>query len=489
MSEADQDFYELQDNGFEPEEAPVDHSGAYSADDPVLLYLREIGDIEILKAEDEFRLAVLIQAGKGADRLLEADPEEAGKLNYADFSELWNRYLSLLADFNKANNEAVPAADLLSLLKDAETISPKETEGEPFLLYTCMNPDNRDRKPEKEFDKKWKKVYQPLFDAFIDLCLMPPELIDTIREQLSAGTGSIPEISALPPETLSAELTGKRLREIQAQAGTASQIFIRANLKLVFSVAKRYQGRGASFSDLIQEGNLGLLHAVQKYDPKLGFRFSTYSTWWIRQAITRSLAEQSRLIRIPAHTFETVMKLQRIKSELEQRYERTPTMEELAIEGGILEPDDLAALKRCREKGEEPGPYLSEKIREAGNKVRELLRTIEDPISLETPDHEDGEDSPQDSLPKDDSALQPSDETEKMMLREKIEEAMSHQLNERERRVLEYRYGLVDGNELTLEEVAKVFGLTKERIRQIEAKALRKLRHPGSSRQLKDYFS
>ncbi len=488
MSESDQDFYEIQDNGFEPEDAPVDHSEAYSADDPVLLYLREIGDIEILKAEDEFRLAVLIQAGKAADRLLEADPEEAGALNYTDCAELWKRYLTLLADFSKDGPCPVPAADLRVLLTDAKEITPKETREEPFLLYTCMNPFG-EQKLQKETDKQWKTVYQPLFDAFIDLCLMPAELIDTILALPGRDEGTLPDISALPADLFSAGLTGKRLREIQAHAGTASQIFIRANLKLVFSVAKRYQGRGASFSDLIQEGNLGLLHAVQKYDPKLGFRFSTYSTWWIRQAITRSLAEQSRLIRIPAHTFETVMKLQRIKSELEQRLERTPTMEELAVEGGMLEPDDAAALKRCREKGEEPGPYLNERVREAGNKVRDLLRTIEDPISLETPDNEDGEDSSQDSLPKDDSALQPSDETEKMMLREKIEEAMSHQLNERERRVLEYRYGLIDGNEMTLEEVARVFGLTKERIRQIEAKALRKLRHPGSSRQLKDYFS
>ena len=180
MSEADQDFYDIQDNGFEPEEMPVDH-GAYSADDPVLLYLREIGDIEILTAEDEFRLAVLIQAGKAADRLLEADPDEAGALNYTDFTELWNRYLALLAEYNKGNPEPVSAADLLCLLEEAEAISPKESEGAPFLLYTFMNPAGLDQKQQKELDKTWKKVYQPLFDSFIDLCLMPPELIDSLE--------------------------------------------------------------------------------------------------------------------------------------------------------------------------------------------------------------------------------------------------------------------------------------------------------------------
>ena len=301
--------------------------------------------------------------------------------------------------------------------------------------------------------------------------------------------GTLPFTDDVPRKIFSVDETQERFHKIQDDAATATQIFIRANLKLVFSVAKKYQGRGASFSDLIQEGNLGLLHAVEKYDPKLGFRFSTYSTWWIRQAITRSLAEQSRLIRIPAHTFETVMKLQRVKREMEQRLERTPTMEELAIEGGMLEPEDEEALRKFREKGEDLPPALKEHIREAGNKVRDLLRTMEDPISLETPENDNGDETMQDSLPRDDSALQPSTEAEKLMLRERIEEAMRHQLNERERRVLEYRYGLADGNELTLEEVAKVFGLTKERIRQIESKALRKLRHPGTSRQLKDYFS
>ena len=163
-------------------------------------------------------------------------------------------------------------------------------------------------------------------------------------------------------------------------------------------------------------------------------------------------------------------------------------LEELLPEE-LLEPEDEEALRQFRERGEDLPPALKEHIREAGNKVRDLLRTMEDPISLETPENDNGDETMQDSLPRDDSALQPSTEAEKLMLRERIEEAMRHQLNERERRVLEYRYGLVDGNELTLEEVAKVFGLTKERIRQIESKALRKLRHPGTSRQLKDYFS
>ena len=487
MSEQDQDYFETQDNYFETDEPASDHSMTENADDPVLLYLREIGGIEILSAEDEFRLAVLIRAGKTADRYLENDIDETGVEVLEEFLTYWNEYIAELESLNQGLTDPIPVIDPVRLLTDALTISPVESQRATLVLYDYMNPEDPAHEQYTQ-TKKWKKAYSSLFDSFLSLCLLTEEQNKAVRD-FYIDHAALPAINDLSQEIFSCESTQERFRKIQDNAGTASQIFIRANLKLVFSVAKKYQGRGASFSDLIQEGNLGLLHAVEKYDPKLGFRFSTYSTWWIRQAITRSLAEQSRLIRIPAHTFETVMKLQRIKREMEQRLERTPTMEELAIEAGMLETEDEAELKKCRENGKTPGLALNNRIQEAGKKVRDLLRTIEDPISLETPENDNGDESVQDTMPEDESALQPSAEAEKLMLRERIEEAMSHQLNERERKVLEYRYGLIDGNEMTLEEVAKVFGLTKERIRQIEAKALRKLRHPGSSRQLKDYFS
>ncbi len=486
MSESNPDYYSMQNDYFEPDEPVHDHSMVENADDPVLLYLREIGGIEILQAEDEFRLAVLIQAGKAADRYLENDIEETGVEVLDEFTTLWDEYRTALDEYNAAK-ESIPTVDLLQLLSDALLISPAESQSSHLVLYDYMNLGNPSQDPRAQ-DKKWKKAFSALFDGFLSLCLLTERQNKAVSSYYSEN-GTLPAPKQLSSDIFSYEETQNRFRKIQDDAGNASQIFIRANLKLVFSIAKKYQGRGASFSDLIQEGNLGLLHAVQKYDPKLGYRFSTYSTWWIRQAITRSLAEQSRLIRIPAHTFETVMKLQRIKRELEQQLQRVPTNEELAIQAGILEPQDEEALKQCREKNQQPSPVLAAHIQEAAKKVQELLRTIEDPISLETPENDNGEDSVQDNLPEDQSALQPGAEADKTMLRERIEEAMSHQLNERERKVLEYRYGLVDGNEMTLDEVARIFNLTKERIRQIEAKALRKLRHPGSSRQLKDYFS
>ena len=482
MSEEERDFYDIQDEMFDREEPAVDHSSVDNADDPVLLYLREIGDIGILSAEEEFRLAVCIQAGRAADRFLEMDPEAAGGAVLEEFSGKWTEYLEKYRAFTEENGGNIPPADLPRLLEDALVLLPADGRKKAHTLYAYMNYENMLQ------DKAWQTVFSPLFDGFLCLSLMPEALNRALGEFYTAE-GRIPAPEDLPAELFDAASTLGRLNEVQSEAGTASQIFIRSNLKLVFSVAKKYQGRGASFSDLIQEGNMGLLHAVQKYDPKLGFRFSTYSTWWIRQAITRSLAEQSSLIRIPAHTFETVMKLQRIRNELEQRLTRKPTMEELAVEGGMLEAADEAAWRRCLAEGTEPSPVLRDRITEAAKRVQDLMQTVEAPISLENSENDDDEDSNRDSMPRDDNALQPSDEAEKLMLREKIEEAMSHQLNERERKVLEYRYGLNDGNEMTLEEVAKVFGLTKERIRQIEAKALRKLRHPVSSRQLMDYFS
>ena len=338
MSEQDNDYFDLQNDYFDSDKSARDHSNVENADDPVLLYLREIGGIDILDAEDEFRLAVLIHAGRAADLYLENDIIENGEEVLQDFSDHWLEYLRELTSYNKSYPEAVPVIDLNELMDDAQMISPVESQKRVLTLYKYMIQGTPPQE-QKAQDKHWKKVFSPLFDGFLALVLM------TRRINKAVGTfykeqGTLPFADDLPRKIFSVDETQERFHKIQDDAATATQIFIRANLKLVFSVAKKYQGRGASFSDLIQEGNLGLLHAVEKYDPKLGFRFSTYSTWWIRQAITRSLAEQSRLIRIPAHTFETVMKLQRVKREMEQRLERTPTMEELAIEGGMLEPED-----------------------------------------------------------------------------------------------------------------------------------------------------
>ena len=263
------------------------------------------------------------------------------------------------------------------------------------------------------------------------------------------------EIGKVPLLTADEEI--EIAKQLEAGDESAKQKLAEANLRLVVSIAKRYVGRGMLFLDLIQEGNLGLIKAVEKFDYRKGFKFSTYATWWIRQAITRAIADQARTIRIPVHMVETINKLIRISRQLLQEYGREPTPEEIAKEMGISEA-----------------------------KVREIIKIAQEPVSLETPIGEEEDSHLGDFIP-DEDAPAPAEAASFALMKEQLMDVLDT-LTPREEKVLRLRFGLDDGHQRTLEEVGKEFNVTRERIRQIEAKALRKLRHPSRSKKLRDYL-
>lgn len=285
---------------------------------------------------------------------------------------------------------------------------------------------------------------------FDDELSLPPgiKINDPVRMYLK-------EIGRVP--LLSADDEVELAKRIEKGDEEAKRRLAEANLRLVVSIAKRYVGRGMLFLDLIQEGNMGLIKAVEKFDHSKGYKFSTYATWWIRQAITRAIADQARTIRIPVHMVETINKLIRVSRQLLQELGREPSPEEVAVEMEL-----------------------------SVEKVREIMKIAQEPVSLETPIGEE-DDSHLGDFIEDQEALAPADAAAYELLKEQLEDVLDT-LTEREENVLRLRFGLDDGRTRTLEEVGKVFGVTRERIRQIEAKALRKLRHPSRSKRLKDFL-
>jgi RNA polymerase primary sigma factor len=401
------------------------------------------------KAKFQEKLAQLLEMGKKKRNILEYQ-------EISDFFKDLNldaEQLELVLDFLEHNN-----VDVLRISDDDdddEIILDEDDEVEVEKIDLSVPDGVSVEDPVRMYLKEIGKV--PLLSAEEEI---------ELAKKMEAGSVAEEKIQILKERIKETEDEQEKA-EIQAEikelqldydhGSDAKKRLAEANLRLVVSIAKRYVGRGMLFLDLIQEGNLGLIKAVEKFDYRKGYKFSTYATWWIRQAITRAIADQARTIRIPVHMVETINKLIRVSRQLLQELGREPTPEEIAEEMNM--PVD---------------------------RVREILKISQEPVSLETPIGEE-EDSHLGDFIKDDNVPVPADAAAFTLLKEQLEEVLGT-LTEREQKVLTLRFGLEDGRARTLEEVGKEFNVTRERIRQIEAKALRKLRHPSRSRKLKDYL-
>ncbi|WP_232695353.1 RNA polymerase sigma factor RpoD [Brevibacillus daliensis] len=339
--------------------------------------------------------------------------------------------------------------EIMDRLSNFDQDSDQMDEFFEFLGDQGIEVSNNENEEDEEPDTMMIKDEEQEEFEYDDLSVPPGiKINDPVRMYLK-------EIGRVP--LLSAEEEIKLAQRIEQGDEEAKRRLAEANLRLVVSIAKRYVGRGMLFLDLIQEGNMGLIKAVEKFDYQKGYKFSTYATWWIRQAITRAIADQARTIRIPVHMVETINKLIRVSRQLLQELGREPSPEEIA-----------------------------EKMDLTPEKVREIMKIAQEPVSLETPIGEE-DDSHLGDFIEDQEALAPSDAAAYELLKEQLEDVLDT-LTDREENVLRLRFGLDDGRTRTLEEVGKVFGVTRERIRQIEAKALRKLRHPSRSKRLKDFL-
>ena len=467
------------------------HALSALSQDPVRLYLKEIGRIDLLNAESEFRLATRNEAKTRLDwlrkREAEKDPEDIdASIIYSQIvTDLDHTYgnLHLFSD----KNPAFELPDFCLMMAEAQDLraewdqeAPSYTRSylEEFWLQISHNEDSVLKELITGF-------IHEIYAFFLASYLLPQStssyLIDFYQKK-----GKLPTRNTICkhlPEEKALKATCEQIDLVSEEATT---MLIRANLRLVVSVAKRYLGRGVSFLDLIQEGNLGLLRAIAKFDPIRGFKFSTYATWWIRQSISRYIAEQARTIRIPVHLFESISKLLRIQRALVQKLGRNPNSEDIALESDLMTTEDKTTIKdHLRHKSRIPD-LLQERWDKASEKVQNILKSAEEPISLERPIGDEDSSQLGDFI-EDDDAIAPMDAAAKEMLRDQVHTALDA-LSERERQVLELRFGLLDGKDHTLEEVSNYFNVTRERIRQIEAKALRKLRHPTRSRSLKDYL-
>lgn len=461
-------------------------------DDPVRMYLKEIGRVDLLAPEEEIDLAQKIEEGEESEHSL------------VMVDEIWNLLYEDLQDKIKASDEA-KASLLIKDEEESRSVSALEImishgtdamnilEKLDFVRRESRHPEERliILETSKKINDMWMEARELLKQNLDTEARDGQELLRQKEQGEKLKKSAEEKISK-------GEKAARFLQEIldlevkATEGWKAKRKLIEANLRLVVSIAKKYVSRGMLFLDLIQEGNLGLIRAVEKFNYRKGYKFSTYATWWIRQAITRALADQARTIRIPVHMVETINRLIKVSRHLLQELGRDPSVEEITAEMFPLDPDEIRY--QVSKQMERELPIESEIVQEeikrrerfALERVREIIKIAQEPISLETPIGEE-EDSHLGDFIEDSEAVAPAEAASSLLLKEKMEDVLQN-LTHREKKVLQLRFGLEDGRPRTLEEVGQEFGVTRERIRQIEAKALRKLRHPTRSRWLKDYW-